>query len=55
MLISFLSTIAIHPAKEAKMTLLVFKKVQILSKYLDFLDIFLEKKALVILAAINLN
>lgn len=37
------------------MALLIAKKVKILAKYLDFLDIFLEKNALVLSEIINLN
>ena len=45
----------IHPAQKARIVLLVIKKVQILFKYSDFLNVFLEKKALVLLVATNLN
>ena len=52
---TFLLIITIYLVKKAQITLLVAKKVQILSKYSDFSDIFLEGKALVLQAAINLN
>ena len=45
----------IYSAKEAQIALLVIKEMQILSKYLDFLDIFLEKKALILTKEINLT
>ena len=50
-----LLTMAIHPAGEAQITLIVAEKMQILSEYSDFSDIFLEKKTLVLLAATDLN
>ena len=37
--------IPIYPAWKAQIILLVIKKVQILSKYSDFSNVFLEKKA----------
>ena len=46
---------AIYLAKKAQIALLVTKKVQILIKYLDFLDIFLKKKALILLKTIKSN
>ena len=45
----------INPTQKAKIALLVAKKVKILTKYLDFLDILLEKKTLVLLKTIKLN
>ena len=39
--ITFLLTIEIKLIKKAKITLLITKKVKILIKYLDFLDVFL--------------
>ena len=39
-----LSTIAIHADREAQIASLVIEEVQILSEYLDFLDVFLGKK-----------
>ena len=53
--VTSLSTMAIHPAREAQIASLVAKEVQILSKYLDFSDIFLEKKTLILLEATELN
>ena len=43
-----LSTISIHPTREAQIVLLIVKEVKILAKYSDFSDVFLEKKALVL-------
>ena len=51
----FLLIIAIHPAKRVEIVLLITKKKQISIKYLNFLNIFLEKKALVLLKVIKLN
>ena len=50
-----LNLILIHLAQEAYIALLIIKKVQILFKYLDFLDIFLEEKTLILLETIDLN
>ena len=46
---------AIHPAKEAQIALLVTEKVKILTKYSDFSDIFLEKQTSILLKTIKLN
>ena len=46
---------AIPLAKKAQIVLLVAKKVKISTKYLDFLDVFLEEKASILLKAIKLN
>ena len=56
MYITFLS-LKLMPisAQETQIALLIIKKMQIPSKYLDFLDVFLEKKALILLKATNLN
>ena len=53
--ITFLLLIAIYLAKKAQIASLVTKKMQIEAKYLDFLNIFLKKKTLVLLATIKLN
>ena len=45
----------IHPDREAQIVFLLTKKVKILDKYLDFTDVFLEKKALVIPEHTELN
>ena len=45
----------IHLAQEAQIALLIIKKVKILTKYLNFLDIFLKKKALVLFKTTKLN
>lgn len=41
-------------AKKVSIALLITKKVKILVKYLDFLNIFLEKKILILSKLINL-
>ena len=45
----------IDPAKKAQIALLVAKQVQILIKYLDFSDIFLKKKSLILLKITESN
>ena len=55
MYMTFLFIIAIHLARKAQITLLVAKKVKILTKYSDFSDVFLEEKALILLKATKLN
>ena len=50
-----LNLILINSAQKTQMALLVSKKVQIPGKYSDFLNIFLEKKALILLETTNLN
>ena len=45
----------IHLAQEAQIALLVIKEMQIPFKYLDILDIVLEKKILVLLAVTKIN
>ena len=51
----FLLTMAIHPTKKDQIVFLIAKKVQILLKYPDFSDIFLEEKVLVSLVTTKLN
>ena len=46
---------AIHPARKAQIASLVAEKVQIPSEYSDFSNVFLEKKALILLEVIELN
>ena len=46
---------AIHPAREAQIALLVTEKVQILSEYSDFSDVFFEEKASILSEANELN
>ena len=53
--VTFLLIIAIYLVKQSQIALLVIEKVQISIKYLDFSDVFLKKKALVLLEATNLN
>ena len=53
--ITFLLTRPIYLTKKALIAILITKKVQILNKYLDFLDIFLNKKTLALLKITNLN
>ena len=55
MYVTSLLTIAIHLAKKAQLTFFIAKKMQILSKYLNYLNIFLEKKVLVLSKATKLN
>ena len=50
-----LNLMPIHPVQKAQIILLVAKKVQILNKYLDFSDIFLDEKALILPKTIKLN
>ena len=50
-----LNLILIHLARKTQIALLAIEKMQILSEYLDFLDVFLERKALILLEATNLN
>lgn len=50
-----LSLILIHPAHKAQIVFLIPEEIKILAKYLDFLDIFLEEKALILLKIIKLN
>lgn len=45
-------TMTIHPAKKTQIVLLLAQYVKILAKYLDFPDVFVEKKALVLLERI---
>ena len=45
----------IHPAQKAQIALLVAEDVKIPIKYSDFLDVFLEERASILLKAINLN
>ena len=52
---TFLLIIAIHSVKKAQIALLVPEKVQIPSKYSDFSDVLLEKKALILPKATKLN
>ena len=50
-----LNLMLIDPARKAQIVLLVIKEVQILSEYSDFLDIFLEKEALILLEVLKIN
>ena len=50
-----LNLMPIYPAQKAQIALLVIEKVQIPSKYSDFLDIFLKEKALILSEIIDLN
>ena len=50
-----LSIILIHLVGEAQIALLIVKEVKILAKYLGFLNIFLEEKALVLPEITKLN
>ena len=50
-----LKLISIHPAQKAQIALLIAKKVKIPTNYLDFSDVFLEEKALVLSEITDLN
>ena len=50
-----LNLMPIHPAQEAQIASLVIKEVQIPSKYSDFLDIFLEERASILLEITDPN
>ena len=50
-----LNSIPIYSAQEAQIALLVAKEVQIPTKYSDFSDIFLKKKALILSEIIKFN
>ena len=53
--VTFFSTMAIHPARETQIALLVAKKMQILSEYSDFSDVFSEEKVLILPEVTELN
>ena len=50
-----LSIMAIYPAREAQIALLVAKEIQISSEYSDFSDVFSEEKASILPEATELN
>ena len=52
---TFLLTIVIYLVRQAQIALLITKKMQILFKYSDFLDVFSKKKALILAKTTNLN
>ena len=47
--------LGIYPDREAQIVLLLIKKVKILDKYSDFIDVFSEEKALVLPKRTNIN
>ena len=47
--------LGIHPDREAQITLLLTKEIKIPDKYSDYVDIFSEEKALVLLERTELN
>ena len=53
--VTFLSTMAIHPAREAQIASLIAKEVKIPTDYSDFSDVFSEEKALVLPEITDLN
>ena len=53
--VTSLSTMAIHPAREAQIASLVAEEVQIPSEYSDFSDVFSEEKASILPEATELN
>lgn len=50
-----LSLMSIYLAKKAQIVLLLARKIKILAKYLDFSDVFLEEKPLVLQKLTKLN
>ena len=46
---------SIYSVQEAQITLLVGKKIKIITKYWDFLDVFLKKNASILLKATKIN
>ena len=50
-----LNSMPIYQVRKTQIALLVIKKAQILSKYLDFLDVFLEKEALILPEITEMN
>ena len=50
-----LNLILIYPVKKAQIALLIAKEVKIPNDYLTFLDVFLEKKSLILLEITELN
>ena len=53
--VTSLSTMVIHPAREAQIALLVAEKVKIPTEYSDFSNVFSEEKALILSEATELN
>lgn len=45
----------VHLAKKAQIVFLLIKKVTILEKYFNFLDVFLKEKVLMLLKQTKLN
>ena len=55
-IISFsLNLIIIYLTKKAYIALLIAKKVKVLTKYLDFLDVFFKKNTSILLKITNFN
>ena len=53
--VTFLLTMPIYPAQKAQIASLVAEEIKFPTKYSDFSNIFLEKKASILLEAIELN
>lgn len=53
--VTFLLKISIYSVKETQIPSLIAEEAKILTKYLHFLDIFSEKKALILSEITNLN
>ena len=53
--VTFLLTMAIHPAKKAQIALLIVEEMKIPTNYLDFSDVFSKKKASILLEITELN
>ena len=45
----------IHPAREAKIVLLLAEKITVLIKYADFVNVFLKELTEVLLKQTNIN
>ena len=52
---TFLLKLAIYPTKKIQIALFIVVEVKILAKYTDFSNVFLKKKALILLKITNLN
>ena len=53
--VTFLSTMATHPARKAQIASLIAEEVKIPTNYSDFSDVFSEEKVLVLPEIIDLN
>lgn len=53
--VTFLLIMVIYLAREAQIALLLTKEVTIPKEYFDFINVFLEKKSLMLLKITDLN